>query len=528
MTASKLIVSLILLGVPPQDQGRYSKRPLLIVDNTNLSQQALVGYLARVSQKYDFESTTFTVSSKSETKAQTGILFYVGRQEEFALAEVNYHLVGSTKEDFRNFVERLSDGRAFRRRPMRPEFLSDRLCRLTAAGTPDRWIRHVDEYAFVMESEDIRRLSIPRGRSLSQLKDRLFAARIDGLALENAWRKDFWGGIEKAAAPVLQRRNQETLADYLVRRASTDAQLSLLRSLLTETASLTVYLDKRDEAIKLEVELVPLEKSRLSRMIGRLQSRRRVSLRESQTTVGEVHSAFQLPPTLREMIGAAADRLGDHKPDQAASLRGVIDSNHVEFCIGLSGSAERGPEIAGKIWSPKSGGAEFVESLLVDLGCTAGPALTDGPALRTLSLPDWSQLGEFDASKITIYERDKGVVLTVNKASATSNAETGRENVPKDRSRSLLSLNIDIGALLSDESGWSEQVKWLEDAFDRGYVSGVNKSRNFIVAGELSGSLKLNVLANTKGVKLRLNLPISLADALAARFAYTVERALAQ
>lgn len=92
----------------------------------------------------------------------------------------------------------------------------------------------------------------------------------------------------------------------------------------------------------------------------------------------------------------------------------------------------------------------------------------------------------------------------------------------------LIDAAVDLESLLAPKNGWSNLVELLERTFDQTFIKDPTEDRLFLVSGNIRGRASLRVSSSQGGLHLKLAVSRSLADALAARYAYTVHRAINQ
>ncbi len=116
--------------------------------------------------------------------------------------------------------------------------------------------------------------------------------------------------VSKAASTGLQQRDQESDSDYRDRRLVSDAQLSLLKSLVFDIDEITAFTQLSadgNEPFRASVKLVALDHTPLSQLIRQLRTRRSVTVERGN--LGYLQVSAAIPAELRPVAAAVARNL---------------------------------------------------------------------------------------------------------------------------------------------------------------------------------------------------------------------------
>ena len=230
------------------------------------------------------------------------------------------------------------------------------------------FFRFHDGFMFESQTKALHTMKLPPGDSFRQMDN----ADVNGEVtfhpdrIPMGLRMLGWNALSTAAGAELQQQDDESDADYAVRRSAGDAGLALIRSAMFDTEKVSTWLKLAfDESpVQGEFRISSRNNSDLGRTLREISSaERRFAPILNDDAAATIYLAAHLPEEWRNVVSAYVANLSEDvtsSPEYSDSERAsqltwtksygaVAEHGNVEFCVKIGWSKESGGVIYGGV-----------------------------------------------------------------------------------------------------------------------------------------------------------------------------------
>lgn len=228
------------------------------------------------------------------------------------------------------------------------------------------YFRYHDGFMFESQTNALHTMNLPSGDSLRLMDN----ADVNGEVVFHPDRIPMglrllgWNALSTAAGAELQQRDEESDADYSVRRSAGDAGLALIRSAMFDTEKVSAWMKVPFDVnpVQGEFRISARKNSDLGRTLREVASaERRFAPILNDEAAATVYLAAHVPEEWRNVASSYITSWSDEissstdvtDAERAAtlgwfkSISAVAEHGHVEFCVKLGWSKESGGVIYG-------------------------------------------------------------------------------------------------------------------------------------------------------------------------------------